>query len=45
VGNRFAAEFAQRPADIARDTDVQVEIVDRRGGRTLLEGRWLWWGP
>jgi hypothetical protein len=44
-GNRFVAEFAQRPENIARDTDVQVEIIDGRGERTLLEGRWFWWGP
>jgi hypothetical protein len=45
TGSRFVAEFAQRPGNIRRDTDVQVEIVDGRGARTLLEGRWFWWGP
>jgi hypothetical protein len=41
----FVAEFVQRPRNIDRDTDVQVEILDGRGERTLLEGRWIWWGP
>jgi hypothetical protein len=45
TGSRFVAAFTQRPANIDRDTDVQVEIVDGRGERTLLEGRWIWWGP
>jgi hypothetical protein len=45
TGARFAAQFIQRPSDIRRDTDVQVEIVDGRRERTLLEGRWIWWGP
>ena len=45
AGDRFVAELAQRPANIRRDTDVQVEIIDGRGQTTLLEGRWFWWGP
>src|SRR5205823_1463783 len=45
TGSRFVAELAQRPPNIRRDTDVQVEIVDGRGARTLLDGVWLWWGP
>ncbi len=45
TGKQFIAEFAQRPEHIERDTDVQVEIIDGRGERTLLEGRWIWWGP
>ena len=45
TGSRFVAEFVQRPSNIRRDTDVQVEIIDGRGERTLLDGQWLWWGP
>ena len=40
---RFVAQFDRRPWYIGRDTDVQVEIIDGRGERTLLEGRWFWW--
>lgn len=42
-GERFAARVARRPWNVGRDTDVQVEIIDGRGERTLLEGRWFWW--
>jgi len=42
-GERFAAHVARRPWNVGRDTDVQVEIIDGRGERTLLEGRWFWW--
>lgn len=41
---RFVAYFPSRPANVRRDTDVQVEITDGRGQRTLLEGRWIDWG-
>jgi hypothetical protein len=40
---RFVAAFPRRPANIRSDTDVQVEIVDGRGTRVLLEGRWFYW--
>jgi hypothetical protein len=40
---RFVAQFVRRPWSVGRDTDVQVEIIDGRGERTLLEGRWFWW--
>lgn len=40
---RFIATFERRPRLVTRDTDVQVEIIDGRGERTLLEGRWFWW--
>ncbi|MBV9497275.1 MAG: hypothetical protein JOZ54_23770, partial [Acidobacteria bacterium] len=40
---RFLAPFAKRPADIRASTDVQVEIIDGRGRRTLLEGVWIEW--
>jgi len=40
---RFVAQFDRRPWNVGFDTDVQVEIIDGRGQRTLLEGRWFWW--
>lgn len=40
---RFAALFEQRPKGVPRDTDVQVEIVDGRGAKTFLEGRFITW--
>jgi hypothetical protein len=40
---RFLASFNRRPRGVYRDTDVQVEIIDGRGQRTLLEGRWFTW--
>jgi hypothetical protein len=40
---RYVAQFDRRPWYIGRDTDVQVEIIDGRGERTLLEGRWFRW--
>lgn len=40
---RFVANFPRRPRRIRPDTDVQVEIIDGRGERTLLEGRWVDW--
>jgi hypothetical protein len=39
----FAREFASRPDDIPPITDVQVEIIDGRGERKLLDDRWLDW--
>ncbi|HKO54262.1 MAG TPA: hypothetical protein VJ276_00210 [Thermoanaerobaculia bacterium] len=40
---RFVAPFRKRPLGIRPDTDVQVEIIDGRGERTLLEGVWIDW--
>ncbi len=40
---RFAASFPARPANVRTDTDVQVEITDGRGQKTLLDGRWFIW--
>ncbi|HEV7919652.1 MAG TPA: hypothetical protein VGR02_02560 [Thermoanaerobaculia bacterium] len=40
---RFVAPFRHRPRNIRSETDVQVEIVDGRGERTLLEGSWIDW--
>ena len=40
---RFIAQFNRRPWYVRRETDVQVEIIDGRGERTLLEGRSFIW--
>jgi hypothetical protein len=39
----FIREFASRPENIKPKTDVQVEIIDGRGERILLDDRWLDW--
>lgn len=39
----YIRQFASRPKNIKPNTDVQVEIVDGRGERTLLDDRWLDW--
>ena len=40
---RYVALFERRPKGVRRVTDVQVEIVDGRGAKTLLEGRFIIW--
>jgi hypothetical protein len=40
---RFEAVFPSRPHDIRRDTDVQVEVTDRRGAKAVFESRWISW--
>jgi len=40
---RFTARFDRRPWFIRRETDVQVEIVDGRGNKTVLDGRPIDW--
>ncbi len=40
---RFMRAFDHRPHGVRRQTDVQVEIIDGRGVRTLLEDRWIDW--
>jgi hypothetical protein len=40
---RFVARFATPPAAVRGATDVQVEILDGRGHRTLLPDRWIDW--
>ena len=40
---RFARTFAARPAGVRADTDLQVEIIDGAGRRTLLPQVWLRW--
>ncbi|HEX3583767.1 MAG TPA: hypothetical protein VH087_18525, partial [Thermoanaerobaculia bacterium] len=40
---RFALLLERRPGGVPRHTDVQVEIVDGRGAKTFLEGRFITW--
>ncbi len=40
---RFEATFTKRPPGVWNFTDIQVEIIDGRGGHTLLEDRWINW--
>jgi hypothetical protein len=40
---RFGRAFDRRPRGVWPNTDVQVEIIDGRGRRTLLEDRWIVW--
>lgn len=39
----YIREFGSRPKNIKANTDVQVEIIDGRGSRKLLDDRWLDW--
>ena len=40
---RFEAVFPSRPKNVRRETDVLVEVTDRRGGTTVFENRWITW--
>ncbi|MEA2570699.1 MAG: hypothetical protein QOI24_2700 [Acidobacteriota bacterium] len=40
---RFVAAFSTRPSGIRPMTDIQVEIIDGRGARTLLPNRFIEW--
>jgi hypothetical protein len=40
---RYLAEFAHRPQSIRRETDVQVEVTDGRGEKTVFDDRWITW--
>jgi hypothetical protein len=39
----YIRQFPARPKNVRPITDVQVEIIDGRGERTLLDDRWLDW--
>jgi len=45
VRPRFVAIFPHRPPGVRERTDIQPEIIDGRGKRTLLEDRWITWEP
>ncbi|MDQ3283100.1 MAG: hypothetical protein M3Q69_17000 [Acidobacteriota bacterium] len=40
---RYWAAFDHRPDAIRRDTDVQVEVTDGRGEKTVFDDRWITW--
>jgi hypothetical protein len=40
---RYYAGFDHRPEDVRRDTDVQVEVTDGRGQKTVFDDRWITW--
>ncbi len=40
---RFELSFTARPPGVHRLTDVQAEIIDGAGNRTLSEDRWFEW--
>jgi hypothetical protein len=40
---RYLGEFARRPDGIRRNTDVQVEVTDGRGQKTVFDDRWITW--
>src|SRR5437762_275923 len=40
---RFIASFDRRPKNVRPDTDVQVEITDGQGNKTVLDGRPIDW--
>jgi len=40
---RFVREIERRPGGVAERTDLQVEIIDGRGKRVLLEDRFFLW--
>jgi hypothetical protein len=39
----FRAEFPKRPPGVSRATDIEVEVIDRRGVRSLVPDRWFIW--
>jgi hypothetical protein len=40
---RYLVELAARPQEVRRKTDVQVEVTDGRGRKTVFEDRWFTW--
>ncbi len=40
---RYVAVFDERPEDVSRETDVQVEVTDGRGRKTVFDHRWMTW--
>jgi len=39
----FELTLSSRPATVWRETDVLVEVTDKRGGKTVFEDRWISW--
>lgn len=40
---RYLALFGERPKGVRRKTDVQVEVTDGRGVKTVFDDRWITW--
>ncbi|HKR62302.1 MAG TPA: hypothetical protein VJZ00_01120, partial [Thermoanaerobaculia bacterium] len=40
---RFLAFFKTRPEEVHHVTDVQVEVTDGRGLKTVYDDRWIQW--
>ncbi|HYC63068.1 MAG TPA: hypothetical protein VEK79_26240 [Thermoanaerobaculia bacterium] len=40
---RYVGQFIGRPGNIRRRTDVQVEVTDGRGEKTVFDNRWITW--
>jgi len=40
---RYVGLFVGRPEGIRRRTDVQVEVTDGRGEKTVFDNRWITW--
>lgn len=41
----FVAEFPKRPKDVRRETDLQVEVVDKNGKSATFGTRFMTWRP
>jgi hypothetical protein len=39
----YELAFPSRPADVREKTDVQVEVTDGRGKKTVFDDRWIGW--
>ncbi|MFL6245013.1 MAG: hypothetical protein ACJ74H_03240 [Thermoanaerobaculia bacterium] len=40
---RYLAMLRRRPEGVRRETDVQVEVTDGRGVKTVFDDRWITW--
>lgn len=40
---RYLLTFDERPPHVGRKTDVQVEVTDGRGAKTVFDHRWFTW--
>lgn len=40
---RYMAMFRERPEGVWPETDVQVEVTDRQGRKTVFDDRWIEW--
>jgi hypothetical protein len=40
---RYLLTFDDRPGNVNRETDVQVEVTDGRGAKSVFDNRWITW--